>query len=119
MAGLEGKAGGGETNNEDVSKALMGDRETPDQGGGWGVKERVPSGDTFYFILFYFIIFGHAARLACGILVPRPGIETVPPAVEVQSPNHWTAREVPGDTWWVGLKHVCEFYGTLPMESWH
>ena len=32
---------------------------------------------------------------ACGILVPRPGVEPVPPAVEAQSPNHWTAREFP------------------------
>ena len=32
---------------------------------------------------------------ACGILVPQPGIEPMPPAVEVQSPNHWTAREFP------------------------
>ena len=33
---------------------------------------------------------------ACGILVPRPEMETVPPAVEAQSPNQWTSREVPG-----------------------
>ena len=32
---------------------------------------------------------------ACGILVPQPGIEPVPPALEAQSLNHWTAREVP------------------------
>ena len=32
---------------------------------------------------------------ACGILVSRPGIEPSPPALEVQSLNHWTAREVP------------------------
>ena len=32
---------------------------------------------------------------ACGILVPQPGIEPTPPAVEVQSVNHWTTREVP------------------------
>ena len=31
---------------------------------------------------------------ACRILVPQPGIEPVPPAVEVQSPNHWTTKEV-------------------------
>ena len=31
--------------------------------------------------------------MACGALVPRPGIEPVPPAVEAQSPNHWTTRE--------------------------
>ena len=35
-------------------------------------------------------------RTACGILVPRPGIEPMPPAVEAQSLNHWTTREVPG-----------------------
>ena len=33
---------------------------------------------------------------ACGILVPQPRIEPMPPAVEAQSLNHWTAREVPG-----------------------
>ena len=33
--------------------------------------------------------------MACGILVPRPGIEPVHPALEAWSPNHWTAREVP------------------------
>ena len=33
--------------------------------------------------------------MACGILVPQPGIEPVPPAVEAQSLNHQTTREVP------------------------
>ena len=32
---------------------------------------------------------------ACGILVPQPGMNHAPLAVEVQSANHWTAREVP------------------------
>ena len=32
---------------------------------------------------------------ACGILVPRPRIEPVPPAQEVWGPYHWTTREVP------------------------
>ena len=34
-------------------------------------------------------------RVTCRMLVPRPGIEPMPPAVEAQSPNHWTAREFP------------------------
>ena len=38
-----------------------------------------------------FFFFGHEA---CRMLVPWPGIEPVSPAVEFQSPNHWTAREV-------------------------
>ena len=33
--------------------------------------------------------------MACGILVPQPGIETTPLAVEAWSLNHWTIREVP------------------------
>ena len=33
-----------------------------------------------------------------GILVPRPGIKPAPLALEVQSLNHWTAREVPGSS---------------------
>ena len=33
--------------------------------------------------------------MACGILVPWPGIKPVPPAMEAQSLNHWTDREVP------------------------
>ena len=31
--------------------------------------------------------------MACGILVPRPGIEPGPMAVKALSPNHWTVRE--------------------------
>ena len=37
-----------------------------------------------------------SCQVACRILVPWPGIEPVPPAVEVQSFNHWTTNEVPG-----------------------
>ena len=29
----------------------------------------------------------------CGILIPQPGIEPVPPAVEAWSSNHWTSGE--------------------------
>ena len=36
--------------------------------------------------------------MACRILVPQP--ETEPPALEVQSLNHWTTREVPGPHFW-------------------
>ena len=45
-------------------------------------------------LFIYLFIFGHVTQ-ACEILVPQPGIEPLPPAVEAQSPNHWTAREVP------------------------
>ena len=32
--------------------------------------------------------------VACGILVPWPGIKPVPPTVEAESLNHWIARDV-------------------------
>ena len=47
--------------------------------------------------IFLFYVFGCSPTrdlTACRILVPQPGIEPVPPAVEVQSPNHWTTGEV-------------------------
>ena len=33
--------------------------------------------------------------MTCGVLVPWPGIEPAPSALEVQSLNHWTTREDP------------------------
>ena len=43
-------------------------------------------------ILFFFLATLHSH---VEILVPRPGMEPVFPAVEAQSPNHWTIREAP------------------------
>ena len=34
---------------------------------------------------------------ACGIIVTQLGIEATPLALQVQSPNHWTTREVLGN----------------------
>ena len=41
--------------------------------------------------VFFFL----AAPHGLWDLSSQPGIEPVPPAVEAQSPNHWTAREFP------------------------
>ena len=49
------------------------------------------------FLFFSFLFFFWLCCMACGILVPQPGIEPMPPALEAQSFNHWTAREVPGN----------------------
>ena len=54
-----------------------------------------------YFILLYFIkllylfIFLSLSHLACEILVPLPGMEPVLSAVEAQSINHWSTRDIP------------------------
>ena len=59
--------------------------------GKWGKYLVLPQVQVTFIYLF---IYGHAC-MSCRILVPPPGIEPVPPAVEVLSPNHWTAREFP------------------------
>ena len=57
---------------------------------GWPVNF-VPIFQFFFFFFFFFWLH----NMACGIIVPWPGIEPVQPAVEAQSPNHWTTREFP------------------------
>ena len=46
----------------------------------------------FFFSYLFFFILTHPVALR--ILALQPGIEPMPPAVEVQSLNHWTTREV-------------------------
>lgn len=45
-------------------------------------------------LVYLFIFWLHC--IACSILVPQAAIKLCPLAVEVQSHNHWTAREFPG-----------------------
>ena len=47
-------------------------------------------------LLLFFFFFFWPCCMACRILVPRPAIEPTSPVVETRSLNHWTAREVPG-----------------------
>ena len=67
---------------------------------------------------FIYLVFGHTVQHA-EILVPQPGIVPVPPALGVQSLNHWTTREVPQ----VSLKCLkctmakAELITTLPYSS--
>ena len=41
-------------------------------------------------LLFFF----WTCPMACGILVPQPGIKPTPPVLKAQHLNHWTTREV-------------------------
>ena len=56
-------------------------------------------------MLSIFFFWPHQA--ACEILVPWPGIEPAPPALEAQSLNHWTAREVP-ERLFICLLAICK-----------
>ena len=55
------------------------------------------------FLLYVLVFFGHEG---CGILVPRPGVEPSPPALEALSLNHWIARGIPGVTFCMAF-HAC------------
>ena len=51
---------------------------------------------SFLFLsLLLFFVFFWPWHMACGILVPWPGIEPASPAVEAQTLNHWTTSKVP------------------------
>ena len=52
-------------------------------------------------MLFILWIFGCKV---CGILVPQPGMEPTPPALEGKNLNHVTAGEVPGPVVNKGVK---------------
>ena len=44
--------------------------------------------------------------MACGILVPRPGMALSFPALDMWRLNHWTTREVPQAPFNVSDKHI-------------
>ena len=48
-----------------------------------------------FFLLWLVLFFFLPYHEACWILVPQPGVEPVPPAVEAWSLSHWTASRVP------------------------
>ena len=52
------------------------------------------TGWELFVCLFNFIFWPY--HMACGILIPWPGMEPSPPALEAQSLNQWITREVPG-----------------------
>ena len=52
------------------------------------------------FVGFCFCFCSPPCHVACGILVPDPGVKLRSPAVEAQIPNHWTTGEF---VLWVGL----------------
>ena len=45
-----------------------------------------------FFFLFLVLFVFWLRQVECGILIPHPGMEPVAPAMEAQSPNHWTTR---------------------------
>ena len=72
-----------------------------------------PTGHTaqryvFFFSIFFLSFWPHHA--ACGILVPQPEMEPAPPAVEAQSLNLQTTREVlPALFNMAGATQGCEY----------
>lgn len=57
-------------------------------------KEFWAQGKKKVFYFFFFFLFWLCC-VACGLLVPQPGIEPRPPTVTALSSYHWATREVP------------------------
>ena len=66
---------------------------------------------------FFFLIYAH--HEACGILVPQPGVEPMPPAVEAWSLSHWTTREVPGVLLSISKIKFSVYFLTIWISSSH
>ena len=62
--------------------------------GGMGVRRKGWEGGLVKTCTTLFFVFFWPHCVACGILVPRPGMEPAALAVEEQSFNHWTTGEV-------------------------
>ena len=60
-----------------------------------------PQFDFFFFLATWLV----------GILVSQPGIEPMPSALEVLSPNHWATRDFPGDQVLTQLPVKCSLCG--------
>ena len=68
---------------------------------------------------FYLFLYFWMHPMACGIPAPQPGIKHVPPALEVQTLNHWTAGSpiclCSKDQTQTGFSKVTETF--IPLKS--
>ena len=55
--------------------------------------------------------------MSCRTLVPQPGIEPVPPAVEAWSSDHWTTRQVPSFSFLTMSLHPLPVHTGPDMKS--
>ena len=70
----------------------------------------------FYPLAIHFFFWPCCA--ACRILVPRPGIEPGPTAVEARSPNHWTDGEFPPQFLITGCAHCGKWGRLCTSQPW-
>ena len=70
----------------------------------------ISSSHCFIFLFILFHLFIWSCHVACRTLVPQPGIKPKPPAVEAQSPNHWTAGSP-------SVSFLCQVYSGIQTRS--
>ena len=49
---------------------------------------------SYFLFLFFVCLLFWPRRAECGILIPQPGIEPMPPALGAQSLNHWKSLSI-------------------------
>ena len=59
-----------------------------------------------FFSLFFYLIYFCPHHMACGTLVPLPGIKPMPAALGAGSLNHWITRKVP---WSIRVSEKVDF----------
>ena len=74
-----------------------------------------PNMHGFYYYYYYYYFW--PCHIAWGILVPWPGVEPTPSAVEAWSLNHWNSKEVPHA--WFLLLAVNKTLWVQPCHFWH
>jgi len=85
----------------------------------WRLHQSASPGDDFFNQSFWQLVmdrdffFFCSNHMACRILVPPPGFEALPLAVEVQNLNHWTTREVWRLIFWYSLGLVLPILARL------
>ena len=84
-------------------------------------KEELSHQLLFWFVCLFVFIYLAAPGLSCSMrdLVPWPGIEPGPPALEVWSLNHWTTREVPNCCFLLGVYAQGAEMHTFDIILWY
>ena len=71
------------------------------------------------FFFFNFNIFFQLHHMACGLLVPQPGIRPVPLQWKSGVPNHQTSREVPNGWFLDSFTRYGSLQVSCPHHHWH
>ena len=80
----------------------------------WPQKKKTAESSLLFFVIYLFLL----CCMACGILVPWPGIKPMPPTMEMWTLNFWIPREVPGLIEII-LIFISTAFNSIYSQPWH